>query len=96
MMQSCFFGGLNYSDVVSKSLHKYSIRENKWTTFQDALPSPLYDCVAILNEEGSHIHIIGGQDGKKTKLSTHMKTKVRELDPSLLVMTCLFILMKHK
>ncbi|ETO35456.1 hypothetical protein RFI_01606 [Reticulomyxa filosa] len=79
-----FFGGI--SDVVSKSVHKYSIRENKWMTFQNTLPSPLWNCVAILNEEDNDIHIIGGLDDKNIKVSTHMKTKVRVWDPSQLEM----------
>ncbi|ETN98081.1 hypothetical protein RFI_39441 [Reticulomyxa filosa] len=83
-----FFGGWNGmygTDAnVSKSVHKYSIRENKWTTFQNMLPSPLYDCIAILSEEDNHIHIIGGQNYKHESVPTYMKIKVRELDPSLL------------
>ncbi|ETO04475.1 hypothetical protein RFI_32923 [Reticulomyxa filosa] len=73
-----------------QSLHKYSIRENKWMTFKNTSPSPLYDCVAILNEEDNYIHIIGGLNDKNKRVSTHMKTKVRVWDPSQLVMICLF------
>ncbi|ETO01431.1 hypothetical protein RFI_36009 [Reticulomyxa filosa] len=36
-----FFGGWDFCSVVSKSVHKYSIRENKWTTFENTLPSPI-------------------------------------------------------
>ncbi|ETO09323.1 hypothetical protein RFI_28064, partial [Reticulomyxa filosa] len=76
-----FFGG--YCDGVhSRSVHKYSIRENKWTKFQNTLPSPLDSCIAILNEEDNYIHIIGGEDDKYTTLSTHMKTKLRIWNPS--------------
>ncbi|ETN99196.1 hypothetical protein RFI_38285, partial [Reticulomyxa filosa] len=56
-----FFGGM----------HKYSIRENKWMTFQNTLLSPLGDCVAILSEDNTYVHIIGE--------STHVKTQVSEL-----------------
>ncbi|ETO15289.1 hypothetical protein RFI_22075, partial [Reticulomyxa filosa] len=94
-----FFGGYDYY-VVSKSVHKYSIRENKWMTFQDIFPSPLRSCVAILSEEDNHIHIIGGENEKNKILSTHMKTKVRVWDSLQLVMIYLFIvffiLIKHK
>ncbi|ETO08172.1 hypothetical protein RFI_29219 [Reticulomyxa filosa] len=93
-----FFGGWNSAVLgtfISKSVHKYSIREDKWTTFQNTLPSPLYNCAAILSKEDNHIHIIGGADNTKTAVSTHMKTKVRVWDSSLLVMICIFILMKH-
>ncbi|ETO34829.1 hypothetical protein RFI_02257 [Reticulomyxa filosa] len=89
-----FFGG--YDNICSHSIHKYSIRENEWTIIQNTLPSPLNGCVAILSEEDNHIHIIGGDDDKEKTVSTHLKTKVREWDPSQLVMICLFILMKHK
>ncbi|ETO32981.1 hypothetical protein RFI_04126, partial [Reticulomyxa filosa] len=71
-----FFGGLNAglpADDILKSMHKYSIRENKWTTFQNALPSPLSDCVAILSEDSTYVHIIGGW-GNEVK-STHTKTE---------------------
>ncbi|ETO29688.1 hypothetical protein RFI_07433 [Reticulomyxa filosa] len=79
-----FFGG--YSNFTySKSVHKYSIRENKWMTFQNTLPNPLCHCAAIWSEEDNHIHIIGGQDNKGKIISTHMKTNVRVWDPSQLV-----------
>ncbi|ETO06101.1 hypothetical protein RFI_31294, partial [Reticulomyxa filosa] len=85
-----FFGGLSYTDVASKLVHKYSIRENKWMTFENTLPSPLYNCVAILNEEDNDIYIIGGRDDKYTEVSTHLKTKVRLWDPLQLVMICFY------
>ncbi|ETN97581.1 hypothetical protein RFI_39946 [Reticulomyxa filosa] len=73
-----FFGGYCYKNVDDIS---------------NTLPSPLCYCVAILNEENNCIHIIGGQNDKKTKVSTHMKTNVRVWDPSQLVY--LFILIKQ-
>ncbi|ETO36934.1 hypothetical protein RFI_00127 [Reticulomyxa filosa] len=77
-----FFGGWNYiNNATSKLVRKYSIQENKWTTFQNILHSRLYDCTAILSEE-DNIHIIGGMDDKDRKLSTHINTKVRVCDPS--------------
>ncbi|ETO25211.1 hypothetical protein RFI_11931 [Reticulomyxa filosa] len=92
-----FFGGWNYNNrVVSKSVHKYSIQEKKWMTFENILHCPFSSNLAILSEEDNRIHIIGGQHDLCTTVSTHMITKVRVWDPSLLVMVCLFILMKHK
>ncbi|ETO16661.1 hypothetical protein RFI_20678 [Reticulomyxa filosa] len=76
-------GGYGFNTVVSKLVHKYSIRENKWMTFENTLPSPLYNCVAIWSKEDNHIHIIGGSD-KNIAVLTHMKTKVRAWDSSLL------------
>ncbi|ETO22535.1 caspase-3 [Reticulomyxa filosa] len=70
-----FFGGSNGYGTVSKSVHKYSIRENKWMTFQNALPSPLCTCTAILSEDSKYVYIIGGSNGQE-HMSTHMKTKV--------------------
>ncbi|ETO14924.1 hypothetical protein RFI_22443 [Reticulomyxa filosa] len=85
-----FFGGYG-NGIYSKLVHKYSIEENKWTTFQNTLSSQLCHCIAILSEEDNHIHIIGGLDDKNTTVSTHMKTKVRAWDLSLLVIIYLFI-----
>ncbi|ETN99899.1 hypothetical protein RFI_37568, partial [Reticulomyxa filosa] len=94
-----FFGGYGYKNdryIYSKSVHKYSIRENKWMTFKNTLPNPLRSCIAILSEDNNYIHIIGGNNNKNAAISIHMKTKVRELDPSQLVMIYLFIPIKHK
>ncbi|ETO15006.1 hypothetical protein RFI_22363 [Reticulomyxa filosa] len=89
-----FFGGRSWNgSVISKSVHKYSIRENKWMTFQNILPSRLYNCVAILSEDYTYVHIIGGQNDKYITVSTHMKTKVRVWDASQLV---IFFLIKYK
>ncbi|ETN97482.1 hypothetical protein RFI_40047, partial [Reticulomyxa filosa] len=55
----------------------YSIQENKWMLFENTLPSPLFDCVAILSEEDNYIHIIGGRADINTILSTHTKTKLK-------------------
>ncbi|ETO11774.1 hypothetical protein RFI_25602, partial [Reticulomyxa filosa] len=85
-----FFSGWNINNAVSKSVYKYSIRENKWTTFENTLLSPLKDYVAILSEEDNHIHIIAGLEDENKAVSTHMKTKVRVWDPSQLVMIYLF------
>ncbi|ETO30245.1 hypothetical protein RFI_06876 [Reticulomyxa filosa] len=82
-----FFGGCGLSNnkfVVSKSVRKYSIAENKWTIFENILHSPLYNCVAILSEESNYIHIIGGTNDKKITMLAHMKTKAYVWDPSLL------------
>ncbi|ETO34211.1 hypothetical protein RFI_02882 [Reticulomyxa filosa] len=88
-----FFGGWDCDNgAISKSIHKYLISENKWIIFQNALPSPLGLCVAILNEEDNNIHIIGGVDDKDIMVSTHMKTKVSVWDCSQLVIICLFII----
>ncbi|ETO16538.1 hypothetical protein RFI_20801 [Reticulomyxa filosa] len=63
-----------------KSVYKYFIREKKWITFQNDLHSPLKDCIAILTEGNTYVHIIGGEDDKKAIVSTHMKTKMRIID----------------
>ncbi|ETO11664.1 hypothetical protein RFI_25712 [Reticulomyxa filosa] len=76
-----FFGGLSYKEsdeIISKSVHKYSIRENKWMGFQSTLPSPLYDCVAILSEDNTYVHIIG-QVWLKTEVSEWSNEKGIEL-----------------
>ncbi|ETO11447.1 hypothetical protein RFI_25927 [Reticulomyxa filosa] len=87
-----FFGGWNIDNsVTSKSVNKYAIQENKWMTFQNTLPSPLKNSVAILDEDFNHMHIIGGLDNKRTKVSTHIKTSVRVWDVLQLVIVCVSI-----
>ncbi|ETO31649.1 hypothetical protein RFI_05470 [Reticulomyxa filosa] len=49
--------------------------------------NPLFDCVAILNEEDNYIHIIGGY--------TYMKTKVRGWDPSQLSKNEIKLIIKY-
>ncbi|ETO35654.1 hypothetical protein RFI_01408 [Reticulomyxa filosa] len=69
-----FFGGCG--NDISKSVYKYSIRENKWVTFENILHSPLYNCVAILSEDNMFVHIIGGLNAKCESISIHMKSEV--------------------
>ncbi|ETO32146.1 hypothetical protein RFI_04972 [Reticulomyxa filosa] len=89
-------GGSNYNNsVVSKSVHKYSIRENKWMTFKNILPSSLFDCVAVLSEEDNNIHIIGGEDDKRIALSVHTKTKLRVWDFSYLSKNEIKFIIQH-
>ncbi|ETO25597.1 hypothetical protein RFI_11541 [Reticulomyxa filosa] len=74
-----FFGGWNgnllSNKIISKSVHKYSIKEKTWITFEHTLPISLKDCFGILNEDNTYIHIIGGSSDKDI-VSTHMKTNV--------------------
>ncbi|ETO36730.1 hypothetical protein RFI_00332 [Reticulomyxa filosa] len=90
-----FFGGLaiNKGNIL-KSVHKYSIRENKWLKCQNTLPCPLHDCIAISSEEDNYIHIIGGLNRGKP-ISTHMKTKVRVWDPSQLSKKEIICIIEH-
>ncbi|ETO20708.1 hypothetical protein RFI_16509 [Reticulomyxa filosa] len=76
-----FFGGCNdslFNHVISKSVHKYSIRDNKWIPFKHTLPIPLSNCIGILNDYNTDIHIIGGNN-ENILVSTHMKTIVNSL-----------------
>ncbi|ETO36289.1 hypothetical protein RFI_00774 [Reticulomyxa filosa] len=75
-----FFGGWNdcigFKSIVSKAVYQYSMDENKWTKFGRTLPMPLNDCIGILNDDKTHIHILGGEDGNCEVTSIHVKTKV--------------------
>ncbi|ETO04652.1 hypothetical protein RFI_32744 [Reticulomyxa filosa] len=77
-----FFGGWNgkfgSGAIVSRSVHKYSIREDKWTTFENALPKPLCGCVGILNDDNKYVHIIGGDNQRLVTVSEHLKAQVSE------------------
>ncbi|ETO04855.1 hypothetical protein RFI_32541 [Reticulomyxa filosa] len=73
-----FFGGHDLKNhIYSRSVHKYSIGENKWTTFQNTLPRGLKECAAILSEDKTYVHIIGGCNGGDV-VSTHMKKEVSQ------------------
>ncbi|ETO34228.1 hypothetical protein RFI_02867, partial [Reticulomyxa filosa] len=58
------FGGANYSRI-SKLVHKYSIRENKWITFKNILTINLSFCIATFIEKNNEIHIIGSKKNFK-------------------------------
>ncbi|ETO12077.1 hypothetical protein RFI_25300, partial [Reticulomyxa filosa] len=73
-----FFGGVFLKKSTSKSVYKYSIQENKWMAFQETLPFPLRGCVAILSEDNTYVHIIGGMNDEATTPPTHTKTRVIE------------------
>ncbi|ETO10808.1 WD-40 repeat protein [Reticulomyxa filosa] len=73
-----FFGGHNAIKTnVSNGVHRFSIINNKWLKFEQTLPIPLTDCVAISNKSNTHLYIVGGYYGKN-KISTHLITEVNE------------------
>ncbi|ETO07029.1 G-protein beta WD-40 repeats containing protein [Reticulomyxa filosa] len=73
-----FFGGSEMSEInASKEIYKYSIIEKQWTKFEQTLPNELTHCTAIVDDNHTCIHIIGGFDGRQ-QVPTHMKTNVRE------------------
>ncbi|ETO07762.1 hypothetical protein RFI_29627 [Reticulomyxa filosa] len=50
-------------------------------TFQNALSSPLYYCVAILSEDNTYVHIIGGFNAKQSideEMKKGIELKVEE------------------
>ncbi|ETO32823.1 WD repeat-containing protein, partial [Reticulomyxa filosa] len=69
-----FFGGFT-KYIVSNILYKYSIQEKIWTKFRHTLPIPLFNSFGILNEDNTHIHIIGGLNSKMISSRMHIKTK---------------------
>ncbi|ETO05215.1 hypothetical protein RFI_32181 [Reticulomyxa filosa] len=79
-----------YAYVCINDIIFIQFEKTKWMTFENTLPTRLFNCTAILSEEDNHIHIIGGQNNKFATVSTHIKTKMRVWDSSLLVMIYLF------
>ncbi|ETO11718.1 WD repeat-containing protein [Reticulomyxa filosa] len=77
---------------IGLSIEYYEVNKNEWMTFENILPIPLYDCFGILNEDNSHVHIIGGESPVS---SAHMKAKVSEwrnaLHLVIFISTLLFI-----
>ncbi|ETO26508.1 hypothetical protein RFI_10628 [Reticulomyxa filosa] len=69
MKNLIFFNFINYliffgKDIFSRSIYKYIIQKDKYI-----LPIPLYNCIGIINENNTYIHIIGGCNSKKDILS---------------------------
>ncbi|ETO18861.1 hypothetical protein RFI_18385 [Reticulomyxa filosa] len=74
-----FFGGnIDSGFDISDNIHRYSMEANKWLHLEQALPIPLDNCIGIVDEDKSYIHIIGGYSGQRM-LTTHMKVKVEDL-----------------
>ncbi|ETO29002.1 hypothetical protein RFI_08123 [Reticulomyxa filosa] len=72
------FGGDDDSKPgFSNQVYKYSMSEKQWMKFEQTLPISLSDCTAVLSNDGTYVHILGGFDGEK-KLSIHIKTKVNK------------------
>ncbi|ETO05920.1 WD-40 repeat protein [Reticulomyxa filosa] len=71
-----FFGGWGTNDCVSNVIYKYYINEKKWIKCKHTLPMPLYNCAAILNEDGMYVHVIGGNN-EEDSVFTHMKTNAK-------------------
>ncbi|ETO22761.1 mycorrhiza-induced NACHT/WD40-repeat domain protein, NWD [Reticulomyxa filosa] len=72
-----FFGGHNFTFGAANTVHKYSIRENKWMKFEHTLPIPLYGCAGLISDDDTYVHILGGKNNDNFILSTHMKTEFK-------------------
>ncbi|ETO10255.1 G-protein beta WD-40 repeats containing protein [Reticulomyxa filosa] len=74
-----FFGGCSNPIIgISKDIHKFSMKENKWLKIKQNLPISLSGSVIIFNKDNMYIHIIGGHNGKEP-VSKHMRIKINQL-----------------
>ncbi|ETO12802.1 hypothetical protein RFI_24575 [Reticulomyxa filosa] len=64
-------------EIISDNIYKYSIAENKWMKLDHILPKPLFDCTAILNNDNTCVHIIGGKDDNNNIVTMHTKMGLR-------------------
>ncbi|ETO16304.1 WD repeat-containing protein [Reticulomyxa filosa] len=71
-----FFGGWE-AEAASKSVHKYSIKDNVWMQFEYNLQLALYRCVGVLSADAAFVHIIGENLETKSE-GIHLKTSVKE------------------
>ncbi|ETO27444.1 hypothetical protein RFI_09686 [Reticulomyxa filosa] len=73
-----FFGGeITMGWGRTNEVHRYSIGENKWIAFRYIMPVQLSSCTAVLAEDSTCVHIIGGHDGQRS-LDIHMQTHINE------------------
>ncbi|ETO09892.1 G-protein beta WD-40 repeats containing protein [Reticulomyxa filosa] len=68
-----FFGG--YSGNVSNRVHKYSIHDDVWMTYEHTLPVALQGSAAVLNVDNTCIYLLGGKNNQWINL----KIKAEEL-----------------
>ncbi|ETO25191.1 hypothetical protein RFI_11947, partial [Reticulomyxa filosa] len=75
-----FFSGWDdTSKKATDKVHKYLITDDTWVTFKNTLPFPSYSCVATMSPDNRCIHIIGGVNASKKKVTTkHMRIFVSE------------------
>ncbi|ETO24978.1 hypothetical protein RFI_12165 [Reticulomyxa filosa] len=70
-----FFGGWDALSAPTDAVHVYSISKGEWTKAKYTLPIALSGCMAILNEDRTHVHVLGGYDGEES-IYTHLRTAV--------------------
>ncbi|ETO33045.1 hypothetical protein RFI_04062 [Reticulomyxa filosa] len=63
-----FFGGNDENKI-----HKYAMKDGKWTKFKYVIPNPLSDITAIVNEDDMYVHLIGGRDKTGFLMPRHTK-----------------------
>ncbi|ETO25233.1 hypothetical protein RFI_11904 [Reticulomyxa filosa] len=57
------FGGYRRGDTYSNSIFLYSVHTNEWKRSPFILPTPVHNTFAIINDNKTHIHVMGGYDG---------------------------------
>ncbi|ETO17400.1 hypothetical protein RFI_19922 [Reticulomyxa filosa] len=75
-----FFGGQHWKKRWrTNAVHKYSIKDQQWTKLKFSFPGPCGHSFAILNDDHTFVHILGGVNRKHEAMSVHFRIKFKDL-----------------
>ncbi|ETN99652.1 hypothetical protein RFI_37818, partial [Reticulomyxa filosa] len=74
------FGGRNVNtSQKTKSVYKYSMKEKTWSEFKFTLPMEISLSFAILSNDDTNVHIIGGWNARNEIQKMHVTVNVEQL-----------------
>ncbi|ETN98633.1 hypothetical protein RFI_38859, partial [Reticulomyxa filosa] len=74
------FGGKNsITDERTKLVYKYSMKNKIWNQCKITLPMEISSSLAILGDDDTNVHVIGGFDAKYETQRMHVSVNVEEL-----------------
>ncbi|ETO34908.1 viral A-type inclusion protein [Reticulomyxa filosa] len=73
------FGGYNSKYEKVKNVYKYSMKEKTWSEFKFTLPMEISNSFAILSDDDTNVHIIGGWNAKHEIQKMHVSMNIEPL-----------------
>ncbi|ETO00870.1 hypothetical protein RFI_36570, partial [Reticulomyxa filosa] len=65
------FGGSNSKYERTKNVYQYSMKEKTWNECKFTLPMEISGSFAILSDDDTNVHVIGGNNAKREKQKMH-------------------------
>ncbi|ETO03083.1 hypothetical protein RFI_34327, partial [Reticulomyxa filosa] len=69
----------NITEEITKLVYKYSMKDKTWNQCKITLPIEIYASFAILSDDDTNVHVVGGLNAKYEEQKMHVSVDVEKL-----------------